>query len=197
LLAFLQPRFDPSLNDDLLADEIEGGSSEPGPALPSQRDDEFRPFVRRLPEWQFWCVLSPVCFARPLIIRGLMIDRLSLVALFCTTSQAFDVPVYWPILVFYFITLFVLTMRRQIQYVNKMISWTLKLINIFQAYDQVQIRAFRPGPQSSLWWKIDGILDITLVIFGRLFCSGSYNTSVSGRNIGHDLHFRHKRTLPL
>jgi hypothetical protein len=20
-------------------------------------DDEFRPFVRRLPEWQFWCVL--------------------------------------------------------------------------------------------------------------------------------------------
>lgn len=55
LLAFLQPRFDPSLQDDLLADEIEEGSDPVSP-LPSQRDDEFRPFVRRLPEWQFWCV---------------------------------------------------------------------------------------------------------------------------------------------
>lgn len=57
LLAFLQPKFDPSLQDDLMADEIEEGvdSSTPSP-LPSQRDDEFRPFVRRLPEWQFWLV---------------------------------------------------------------------------------------------------------------------------------------------
>lgn len=54
LLAFLQPRFDPSLQDDLLADEIEEGATDSGPTLPSQRDDEFRPFVRRLPEWQFW-----------------------------------------------------------------------------------------------------------------------------------------------
>ena len=55
LLAFLQPKFDPSLQDDLMADEIEEGG-EPITPLPSQRDDEFRPFVRRLPEWQFWCV---------------------------------------------------------------------------------------------------------------------------------------------
>ena len=27
-----------------------------GPTLPSQREDEFRPFVRRLPEFKFWCV---------------------------------------------------------------------------------------------------------------------------------------------
>lgn len=53
LLAFLQPKFDPSLQDDLMADEIEEGGDTPSP-LPSQRDDEFRPFVRRLPEWQFW-----------------------------------------------------------------------------------------------------------------------------------------------
>jgi hypothetical protein len=56
LLAFLQPRFDPSLQEDLAADELEGGGADDGPVLPSQRDDEFRPFVRRLPEWQFWCV---------------------------------------------------------------------------------------------------------------------------------------------
>lgn len=55
LLAFLQPKFDPSIQDDLMADEIEeGGETGATSPLPSQRDDEFRPFVRRLPEWQFW-----------------------------------------------------------------------------------------------------------------------------------------------
>ena len=54
LLAFLQPKFDPSLQDDLMADEIEEGGDPVLSPLPSQRDDEFRPFVRRLPEWQFW-----------------------------------------------------------------------------------------------------------------------------------------------
>ena len=55
LLAFLQPKFDPSLQEDLMADEIEEGGDPILSPLPSQRDDEFRPFVRRLPEWQFWC----------------------------------------------------------------------------------------------------------------------------------------------
>jgi Rer1 family len=58
LLAFLQPKFDPSLEADLAADTIEeGGDAE----LDETRrggsvDEEFRPFVRRLPEWNFWCV---------------------------------------------------------------------------------------------------------------------------------------------
>lgn len=56
LLAFLQPKFDPSVQDDIMADDMEEGGDTPTP-LPSSRDDEFRPFVRRLPEWQFWCVL--------------------------------------------------------------------------------------------------------------------------------------------
>lgn len=103
LLAFLQPRFDPSLQDDLVADEIEEGTGDEGPTLPSQRDDEFRPFVRRLPEWQFW----------------LSSTRAVVVALFCTLSEIFDVPVYWPILVVYFCVLFALTMRRQIQHMMK------------------------------------------------------------------------------
>lgn len=102
LLAFLQPRFDPSLQDDLLADEIEEGADATSP-LPSQRDDEFRPFVRRLPEWQFW----------------LSSTRATLIALFCTFFEVFDVPVYWPILVVYFFALFALTMRRQIQHMIK------------------------------------------------------------------------------
>jgi len=103
LLAFLQPKFDPSLQEDLLADEIEGGGEEASGSLPSQRDDEFRPFVRRLPEWQFW----------------LSATRATVLALFATFSEVFDVPVYWPILVVYFFVLFALTMRRQIQHMIK------------------------------------------------------------------------------
>ncbi|KJA27792.1 hypothetical protein HYPSUDRAFT_34941 [Hypholoma sublateritium FD-334 SS-4] len=102
LLAFLQPKFDPSLQDDLMADEIEEGGDPVSP-LPSSRDDEFRPFVRRLPEWQFW----------------LSATRATIIAIFCTTSEVFDVPVYWPILVVYFFTLFALTLRRQIQHMIK------------------------------------------------------------------------------
>ncbi|KAI0359621.1 retrieval of early ER protein Rer1 [Trametes cingulata] len=104
LLAFLQPKFDPSLQDDLLADEIEEGGEAGGPSpLPSQRDDEFRPFVRRLPEWQFW----------------LSATRATLIAFVCTFFETFDVPVYWPILVVYWFVLFLLTMRRQIQHMIK------------------------------------------------------------------------------
>ena len=69
-LAFLQPRFDPSLQDDLLADELEEGEEASTSPLPSQRDDEFRPFVRRLPEWQFWCVSSRLCTFRTAANRG-------------------------------------------------------------------------------------------------------------------------------
>ncbi|KAF5393364.1 hypothetical protein D9757_000524 [Collybiopsis confluens] len=103
LLAFLQPKFDPSLQEDLLADEIEEGGTPMTSPLPSSRDDEFRPFVRRLPEWQFW----------------LSATRATLVATGCTLFEMFDVPVYWPILVVYFFVLFALTMRRQIQHMIK------------------------------------------------------------------------------
>jgi len=57
-------------------------------------------------------------------LRGLKVaSRLSgtraiIISLCCTTSEMFDVPVYWPILVVYFFVLFLLTMRRQIQYVR-------------------------------------------------------------------------------
>lgn len=119
LLAFLQPRFDPSLQDDLLADEIEEGTGDDAPTLPSQRDDEFRPFVRRLPEWQFWYVgeMHPQTDPSHFVLYRLSSTRAVMIALFCTFSEVFDVPVYWPILVLYFCVLFALTMRRQIQYV--------------------------------------------------------------------------------
>lgn len=41
LLGFITPQVDPELEQD-------------GPALPTKSDQEFRPFVRRLPEFKFW-----------------------------------------------------------------------------------------------------------------------------------------------
>lgn len=43
LIGFLSPQVDPEFLD--LSD---------GPVLPSRSSDEFRPFVRRLPEFKFW-----------------------------------------------------------------------------------------------------------------------------------------------
>jgi Rer1 family len=73
------------------------------PSLPTaggDDDGEFRPFLRRLPEFVFWkkCC-SAVC-----------------ISFVMTFFSMFDIPVFWPILLVYFIVLFVLTMKRQIQH---------------------------------------------------------------------------------
>lgn len=65
--------------------------------LPTFDDEEFRPFVRRLPEFKFWYSAT---YATTL-------------AFFATFFRVFDVPVFWPLLLFYFIVLFVATMRNQ------------------------------------------------------------------------------------
>ena len=127
LLAFLQPKFDPSLQDDLMADELEGGEGDIPSPLPSSRDDEFRPFVRRLPEWQFWCDLHFIHMTATVdhgshIVCRLSTTRATLISFFMTFSAVFDVPVYWPILVMYFCVLFVLTMRRQLQSVRPFLA---------------------------------------------------------------------------
>ena len=44
----------------------------------------------------------------------LAMTRAILIALFCTCFSLFNIPVFWPILVLYFIILFVITMKRQI-----------------------------------------------------------------------------------
>jgi len=74
-----------------------------GPMLPTSNDDDFRPFVRRLPEFKFW-----YSCAKAVAIA------------FCMTFVSiFNVPVFWPILLIYFIVLFVLTMKRQIKHMIK------------------------------------------------------------------------------
>lgn len=50
-LAFLQPKWDePSLLDLDGQEALDGDL----PPLPSRNDEEFRPFIRRLPEFKFW-----------------------------------------------------------------------------------------------------------------------------------------------
>ncbi|XP_023070915.1 protein RER1 isoform X1 [Piliocolobus tephrosceles] len=92
-IAFLSPKVDPSLMED----------SDDGPSLPTKQNEEFRPFIRRLPEFKFWHAAT----------KGI------LVAMVCTFFDAFNVPVFWPILVMYFIMLFCITMKRQIKHMIK------------------------------------------------------------------------------
>ncbi len=83
--------------------DYEMDEGDDGPQLPTHTDEEFRPFMRRLPEFKFWyTTFKSIC-----------------ISILCTFSSIFDVPVFWPILVMYFITLFIVTMRRQIQHMIK------------------------------------------------------------------------------
>ncbi|KAF2396219.1 putative Golgi membrane protein [Trichodelitschia bisporula] len=97
-LAFLTPKFDPSLEQD---EGMEDGTA--GTGLPTKEGDEFRPFVRRLPEFKFWYSTT----------------KALAIGFACTWFRAFDLPVFWPVLVVYWVLLFVLTMRRQIQHMIK------------------------------------------------------------------------------
>ncbi|KAI4295515.1 hypothetical protein L6164_035555 [Bauhinia variegata] len=91
VIGFLSPLVDPELEP---SDE---------PLLPTKGSDEFKPFIRRLPEFKFW-----YSFTKAFCVAFVM-----------TFFSVFDVPVFWPILLCYWIVLFVLTMRRQIAHMIK------------------------------------------------------------------------------
>lgn len=125
-LAFLTPKFDPAYESDLAAQDVQEG--EPGlptsaPAQsglmssvfhPSQQadEDEFRPFIRRLPEFKVGR-----CRRRTVLTGQFWLSATQAVvlSLFASFFEAFNIPVFWPVLVLYFMVLFVITMRRQIQ----------------------------------------------------------------------------------
>lgn len=87
-LLFLSPKWDPSFNQD---EGLEDG--EAAPSLPTKQDDEFRPFIRRLPEFKFWHSAT----------------RAIAIGFVCTWFEIFNIPVFWPVLVIYWVMLFVLT----------------------------------------------------------------------------------------
>lgn len=64
-------------------------------SLPTKSDEEFRPFIRRLPEFKFWHSATTVIA----------------IAFFCSWFEIFNVPVFWPVLVMYWFILFFLTSK--------------------------------------------------------------------------------------
>lgn len=66
------------------------------------------------------------------------------IAFFCTFFEFFDIPVFWPILVMYFIVLTCLTMKRQIMVIFKF-SIHKFLILIFQHMIKFRYIPFTTG----------------------------------------------------
>ena len=94
LIGFLSPNVDP---------EDEHGDGLGDISLPSRDSEEFRPFIRKLPEFQFW-------------FWG---TRAVVFSILATFFRVFDLPVFWPILLFYFVFLFFITMKQQIMHMIK------------------------------------------------------------------------------
>ena len=92
LIGFLSPSVDPEEQDGLQE-----------ASLPSSGGSEFKPFTRKLPEFQAW-------------YWGMRAVVLSFAATF---FRIFDMPVFWPILLFYFVFLFFITMKQQIFHMIK------------------------------------------------------------------------------
>merc|ERR1719265_1236911 len=90
LINFLSPAVDPETEDD-------------GSALPMNSGTEFRPFSRKLPEFKFWRNASQAVLG----------------SLFMTCFSIFDLPVFWPILLAYFILLLILTMKDRVKHMVK------------------------------------------------------------------------------
>ncbi|KAF1742519.1 hypothetical protein MXB_469, partial [Myxobolus squamalis] len=86
-IGFISPRVDPVLNAD------------DGMSLPTG-NDEFRPFVRKLPEFKFWLKLT-ISY---------------IIAFTCSLFDFFDIPVFWPILLFYFFMLAFITLKNQFEH---------------------------------------------------------------------------------
>lgn len=81
-----------------------------GPGLPLKTSSlgadggaEYKGFSRKLPEFKFW--------------HSAMLAATA--SLFMTFFSIFDIPVFWPILLLYFVALFVLTMKNQIAHMVK------------------------------------------------------------------------------
>jgi hypothetical protein len=77
-----------------------------GVALPSAgagKDAEYKPFLPKVQEFKLWLVMF----------------RMSVVCFLLTFFEIFDLPVYWPVLVIYFIALFVTQMSERIRHMMK------------------------------------------------------------------------------
>lgn len=94
--------------------EMEDGAA--GGGLPTKQDEEFRPFIRRLPEFKFWYSAT----------RALVIGFV------CTWFEFFDIPVFWPVLVVYWLILFTLTSMFYITFTSPLSAavWLVVMVPI-------------------------------------------------------------------
>ena len=140
-LAFLQPKFDPSLTQDESMED--GGASS---SLPTKQDDEFRPFIRRLPEFKFWHAAT----------------RAIAIGFICTWFAMFDIPVFWPVLVMYWIILFVLTstflLFFNLAHDELLLIFFLYSATTNSAHDQVPLRPFFVWKDEIWTWVGFGLL---------------------------------------
>lgn len=100
--------------------------------LPTKQDEEFRPFIRRLPEFKFWHSAT----------------RAIAIGFVCTWFSIFDVPVFWPVLVIYWLILFTLTSMCCSYILNKLSTADkMRSAETNSTYDQIPLRAihFRQG----------------------------------------------------
>ncbi|EFC39390.1 predicted protein [Naegleria gruberi] len=117
-IAFISPKFRPEEDDDEDEEDEEanlGSATLPSTSVgrnfasgglfgqPKQDADDVKPFVRRLPEFKFWYSLT----------KGVVISLL------LSSTRILDIPVYWPILLGYWIILLAVTLRKQIRHMIK------------------------------------------------------------------------------
>jgi hypothetical protein len=130
-LAFISPKFDPSLEaDEGMEDGVAGG------ALPTQ-EEEFRPFVRRLPEFKFWYSTT----------------KAVAIGFLCSWFEVFNLPVFWPVLVVYWLILFGLTSKYHFGEDRKTRANECSATTN-PAYDQVPIRSVH-GRKDALSWRCE------------------------------------------
>ena len=92
-IGFISPLEDPEEAD------LDEGESH----LPQRNNEEFRPFQRKLREYEFWRIMFWTL----------------IISLPMTFFEAFNIPVFWPLLLVYFILIFFLIMRKQIRHMIK------------------------------------------------------------------------------
>ena len=84
-------------------DDPEDELGEDNSYLPQRGNEEFRPFQRKVREFSFWSVMFWTF----------------LVSIFLTFFESFNIPVFWPLLLAYFILIFFIIMKRQIKHMIK------------------------------------------------------------------------------
>uniref|UniRef100_A0A7S1QI52 Protein RER1 n=2 Tax=Neobodo designis TaxID=312471 RepID=A0A7S1QI52_NEODS len=101
LVLFLTP-LDAPADDDADADAV----------LASKAGDEFKPYVPKVQEFKVW--------------YGMM--RVVCIAFACTLFEVLDIPVFWPILLIYFVGLFMAQMSARIKHMIKFkyVPWDRK-----------------------------------------------------------------------